>query len=70
MQRLSQQNGQQGWAPLKAGDQLTQGSIIRVEGNTGGEVGFSSLKAALSLRFTKFHGGSKHTLYLVKTTAK
>ena len=70
VQRLSQQNGQQGWAPLKAGDQLSQGSIIRVEGNTGGEVGFSSPEAALSLNFTKIHGGSKHTLYLVKTTAK
>jgi hypothetical protein len=70
VQRFSQQNGQQGWAPLKAGDQLTQGSVIRVEGNTGGEVGFSSPEAALSLSFTKIHGGSKHTLYLVETTAK
>jgi hypothetical protein len=70
VQQISQQNGQQGWVPLKAGDQLTQGSIIRVEGNTGGEVEFSSPEAAMSLNFTKIHGGSKHTLYLVKTNAK
>jgi hypothetical protein len=66
VQLLTTQEGKQGWAPLKAGDSLAQGSIIRVDSNTGGEVGCSSLNAALSLGFTKIHGGLNHTLYQVQ----
>lgn len=66
VQKLTEQGGKQGWAPLKPGDNLGQGSIIRVDRNTGGEVGFGDLETALSQNFSKIHGTSNHTVYLVK----
>jgi hypothetical protein len=66
VQKLTTQDGKQGWAPLKAGDKLSQGSIIRVDNSTGGEVGTGSLREALSVGWTKIHQASGHNLYQAK----
>jgi len=65
VQKLSRKNSQQGWVPLKSGDKLGQGDFIRVDNRSGGEVGFGSLRTALSLSFNKIHGGSDHDVYIV-----
>jgi hypothetical protein len=65
MQKLATENGQQGWAPLKAGDSLGQGSIIRVESNTGGEVGVGNADTALPMNWQKIHSFSGHVVFLL-----
>jgi len=63
LQKLADQDGKQGWVPLKAGDKLSPGSIIRVDRKTGGEVGFAIQKDALSLEWTKIHQDPRHNLF-------
>jgi hypothetical protein len=67
VQKLTEQGGQQGWVPLKAGESLGQGSIIRVESNTGGEVGVGNVNTALSMRWSQIHSGPNHVLYQLQT---
>jgi hypothetical protein len=68
VQKLTERGGQKGWVPLKPGDNLGQGSIIRVDKETGGEVGFSSIKTALSKKFRNIHKGVNHNVYIVVNT--
>lgn len=64
--RLSTQSGQQGWVALKAGDRLGHGDALRLNRDSGGEVGFSSLDVARSQSYRKIHGGPSHDLYLLE----
>jgi hypothetical protein len=63
VQVLATQDGKQVWTPLTARSKLGTNSIIRVDNNTGGQVGARDLKSAMSMNWTKIHSGSNHVLY-------
>jgi hypothetical protein len=66
VQKLTTQEGKQGWAPLKAGDNLRAGSAIRIS-QDGGEVGKSNLNAVMSLHWTLVQQTPKGKVYLLQS---
>jgi hypothetical protein len=66
VQVLAVQDGKQGWAPLKAGDALKNGSLIRVNRSGTADVGFSNLNAAVSQSWTKVHETPANAVYLLE----
>jgi hypothetical protein len=62
VQRLETQGGKQGWVPVQAGDQLSQGTVLRTDQTTGGSVGFA-LNEATGLNWNNLQQADSHALW-------
>ena len=67
VQKLAVQDGKQGWAPLKAGDRIGPGAVVRIDTGTGGEVGVGKdIKQVLQQSWTTVYSSQSHAVYLLQ----
>jgi hypothetical protein len=67
VQRLETQGGKQGWVPVQAGDQLSQGTVLRTDQSTGASVGFG-LNDATSINWNNLQRADSHALWQLNLT--